>query len=179
MRSRTESRPISRANFGRSSGRSSARRSGIWFPMIIREGLRKEIGDQVRDDIQHELPEKARRDEARQRLPMRRKQPRPQYYTSRGVQAAACLNERTFKVETGLPKSYIKLVRNLPKWICERNAAPNETEVEFARYLVSVKGDGRNYETWAPLIEFCYKRSVKDGASDPLPDRDEEDDFAA
>jgi len=72
-------------------------------------------------------------------------------------------------IAAGIPTKYWSFMRNLPKYVEERNAAAHESAEEFAILLLSFKQtEPDTYKKWAPAFNIAYKTSVEEMAKQAL-----------
>ncbi|KAN0083892.1 hypothetical protein V8E54_002980 [Elaphomyces granulatus] len=88
--------------------------------------------------------------------------------THRIQQLAASVKDEEL-IAADIPTKYWPFLRNLRKYVEERNAAAHESAEEFAILLLSFKKtEPDTYSKWAPAFSIAYKTSVEEMAKQAL-----------
>lgn len=93
-----------------------------------------------------------------------------EHTTTRLQILAETMPEKHFKRHTGLKPEYLGIVRNLGRFVDQRNYAPHETYTEFARILLSDRyRDSEVTMLHGPTFKFVYGINLEEAALKALP----------
>ncbi|KAN0068081.1 hypothetical protein V8E54_013651 [Elaphomyces granulatus] len=82
------------------------------------------------------------------------------------TEAASRIGRENFERDFGLPLKYHDVLKKYSSLVQERNAIAHETEVPFAKMLMSPEHyNGPMHRFWGPLFVFCYGKSVEELAN--------------